>query len=205
MPDISTQPEQAAQRQTPTDPSEPVSDTKAQDQGATTNAPGESNAFGVVSVNSSSQFPSCIHLLGTIKWPVPQIMVSFRGLQFAYDREGIAQLGRLVCPIDPLCSVSQAKSQIQGFKKKLFATMLWKPPWSNCSQREMDIAYERSTFAKTVLLLGVFYAVHGKDDVGPVPLGNIGWAGMVENLVSITVDFEDEPGKRPKAGVTDGH
>ncbi|KAI1787436.1 hypothetical protein LXA43DRAFT_1064348 [Ganoderma leucocontextum] len=117
-----------------------------------------------------------VRVFGTIEWPVPHIMVAFRDLQIAYGREGVAQLGRL------------------GFKKELFATLLWKP-WGNRSQREIDYDYERSTFAKTVILLGVFYAVHGRDDAGPVVLGNIGWEGMVQNLVSITVVFEDETEK----------
>ena len=84
---------------------------------------------------------------------------------------------------------------MQGFTKELFATLLWKATFQR-TQRVLDLDYERSAFAKTVILLGSFYAVHGKNDVGPVRLGHIGWAGMVGNLVSITVEFEDEPEKR---------
>ncbi|KAM5536702.1 hypothetical protein V8D89_009629 [Ganoderma adspersum] len=158
MSDNSPQPGQAAlqQGQTSPNPSECVSGTTAQD---TTAGPlKETKVFG------------------TIEWPVPHVMVSFRGLQIAYGREGIAKLGRL------------------GFTRELFATLLWKATFDR-TQRVLDLDYGRSAFAKTVVLLGSFYAVHGKDDVGPVRLGHIGWAGMVGNLVSITVEFEDEPEK----------
>ena len=81
---------------------------------------------------------------------------------------------------------------MQGFKKELYAVFLWKREYQRTA-KTLDSDFSRSTFAKTVTLRGVFHAAHGKDDVGLVRLGHIGWAGMVQNLVSITVDFEDEP------------
>ncbi|PIL29693.1 hypothetical protein GSI_08131 [Ganoderma sinense ZZ0214-1] len=113
---------------------------------------------------------------GIIDWPVPHVIVFFRKFKRAYGRAGIAQLG------------------YTGFVKELYLGFLWKRKIQR-TVKTLDADFADSTFAKTATLRGVFYAVHGKDDVGLVRLGHIGWAGMVQNLVSITVDFEDEPEK----------
>ena len=110
MSDNSPQPERAAlqQGQTSPDPPECVSGTTGQD---TTAGPlKETKVFGMSSLtNASGEFCSCMRS-GTIEWPVPHVMVSSRGLQIAYGREGIAKLGRLVCHPGSLSIVSHSAS-----------------------------------------------------------------------------------------------
>ena len=84
-----------------------------------------------------------------------------------------------------------SRSLVQGFRREIFADFLWKRR-SQRTERALDLDFAESAFSRNATLLGVFYAVHGADDVGPVRLGSIGWSGMVENLVSITVVFEEE-------------
>ena len=41
-------------------------------------------------------------------------------------------------------------------------------------------------------LYGTFYAVHGKDDVGPVYLTAVGWNETIKNVVSIKVVYDGD-------------
>ena len=79
---------------------------------------------------------------------------------------------------------------MQGFEKELFAAYLWKRK-DHRTEGNLDADFKVSRFAKSVTLLAVFPAVHGDGDVGSVVLGHVGWASMVQNLVSITVMFEE--------------
>ncbi|KAI0744310.1 hypothetical protein C8Q80DRAFT_1338337 [Daedaleopsis nitida] len=51
--------------------------------------------------------------------------------------------------------------------------------------------YEGSLFARNALLFGVFYHTFGKDDSGPVMLGSLGWAELIQNVARIELIYDE--------------
>ncbi|EJF65598.1 hypothetical protein DICSQDRAFT_152743 [Dichomitus squalens LYAD-421 SS1] len=111
-------------------------------------------------------------LLQVVEWPVPQFMVYCKKTKFAVGRKGLSDIGYM------------------GFKQTVYTFTIWDRP-GIFSQSEIDRAFEKSAFAGRSLFYGIFHSIHGKSDVGPVLLGSVGWADMVQNLVSIHVSYED--------------
>ena len=66
----------------------------------------------------------------------------------------------------------------------------WKP-------RDPDARFNDKTdypiaFEREYIPLATFYAIHGRDDVGPVKLSWLGWADMMENVVRIDLVHRDQ-------------
>ncbi|EJF65599.1 hypothetical protein BD309DRAFT_892274 [Dichomitus squalens] len=109
--------------------------------------------------------------IARITWPVPHIMVFIGDVEYACGRQAIAEMGH------------------RGLLEWIHKSFLWKP------KRVYDtynpaIHFNQSQFSKEASLLGTFYHIHGEDDLGPVPLSEVGWAQMMTNIVKIELYYE---------------
>ncbi|KAI0746154.1 hypothetical protein C8Q76DRAFT_790451 [Earliella scabrosa] len=103
--------------------------------------------------------PSALDLGYSVKtWPVPQVIVLYKDRKIAMGRQAIMNIGH------------------REFAMTIFVLWgLWRDrPKSKLTAKQIDEAYTNSQFAREMKLYGTFYAVHGKDDVGPVYLTPVG-------------------------------
>ena len=75
---------------------------------------------------------------------------------------------------------------MQEFMKWLFMTFVWAP-----SEGGANSQFEGSHFAQSAVLYGTFYHTFGKDDYGPVMLGSLGWAELIQNIARIELIYEN--------------
>ena len=70
---------------------------------------------------------------------------------------------------------------------------IWRDrPKGKLTAKQIDEACTNSQFAREMKMYGTFYAVHGKDDVGPVYLTPVGWDETIKNVVSIKVVYDGD-------------
>ena len=71
----------------------------------------------------------------------------------------------------------------------LFVSFVWAPPGPGVP---FDNAhYDCSPFARNAALFATFYHTVGKDDCGPVMLGSLGWAEMIQNVARIELVYNE--------------
>ena len=68
--------------------------------------------------------------------------------------------------------------------KWLFMTFVWQ-----LSDGGSNSQFEGSHFAHNAVLYGTFYHTFGKDDAGPIMLGSLGWAELVNNVARIELMY----------------
>ena len=73
--------------------------------------------------------------------------------------------------------------------KWLFLTFVWAPPEPGVAFTNAH--YEGSLFARNACLFGVFYHTFGRDDSGPVMLGSLGWAELIQNVARIELIYNE--------------
>ena len=73
--------------------------------------------------------------------------------------------------------------------KCLFIMLVWDRPAPYTTFR--DEHYNDHKFSKQARVNATFYHTHGDHDVGPVVLTALGWSEMIQNVVTITLEYDD--------------
>ena len=73
--------------------------------------------------------------------------------------------------------------------KWLYITFVWRPP--EPGQPFVQAHYDESPFAHNAAIYGTFYHTLGRDDLGPVLLGSLGWEELVRNVARIELIYSE--------------
>lgn len=86
--------------------------------------------------------------------------------------------------------MSNQNDSRKEFMSALFIMHVWVRPYPGVKWQ--DHYYQNHNFSKTATIQATFYYTHGDHDVGPLPLAGLGWAEMIQNVVTIELIYSDE-------------